>query len=86
MLFFSNATIFADGEGAFNELPYWTTDDGYNFYHEGACGHGAGKMLSEYKVSYDPAHKGDSVHVYVDQENNTAYCPISGFPLAASAH
>lgn len=80
VLSFADATIFADGEGAFNELPYWYTDDSYNFYREG------GEKLSSYLVSYDSAHKGDGVHVYVDEENNTAYCPISGLPLAASAH
>lgn len=86
VLYFTNATIFADGEGAFDKLPYWTTDDGYNFYHEGAFGLGAGEKLDHYKVSYNPEHKGDGVHVYVDEENNAAYCPISGFPLAVSAH
>lgn len=80
VLSFADATIFADGEGAFNDLPYWYTDDSYHFYRDG------GENLSHYLVSYDPAHKGDGVHVYVDEENNTAYCPISGHPLAASAH
>ena len=77
VLYFANATIFADGEGAFQSLPYWNSDDGYNFYPEGAD-----KNLADYLVSYDPAHKGDGVHVYVDEENNIAYCPISGHPLA----
>ena len=82
VLYFANATIFADGEGAFNDLPYWYTDDSWNYYGEG----GATEKLDHYRVSYDPAHKGDGVHVYVDEENNTAYCPLTGHPLAASAH
>lgn len=86
VLDFSDATIFADGEGAFNDLPYWTTDDGWHFYYEGACGLGAGKELDKYVTSFDPAHKGDGIHVYVDEESNTAYCPLTGHPLAASSH
>lgn len=84
IFYFSNATIYADGPNAFNGDPYWITDDGWNWYHEGACGAGAGKGLHEYPVSFDPAHKGDGEHVYVDEDENTAYCPVTGHPLRVS--
>lgn len=77
----ARATIYADGPGSFHELPYWYSDDGWNWYFEGST---QGKGLREYKVSFDPAHKGDGEHVYIDEDANQAYCPISGYPLAAS--
>lgn len=78
VLYYADATIYAEGGDS-----YWTTTNGWNWYHEGACGHGAGKALHEYLVSFDPAHKGDGEHVYVDEDNNKAFCPLSGLPLIA---
>lgn len=78
------ATIYADGDAPLWENPHWRTDDSYNWYFEDAYGAGAGKPLHEYRVSFDPAHKGDGEHVYVDEDNNIAYCPLSGLPLKAS--
>jgi len=81
---YAQASIYADGEGSFDQLPYWYSDDGWNWYCEGAVAPHAGKGLRDYIVSFDPAHKGDGEHVYIDEDANTAYCPMSGLPLRAS--
>lgn len=79
-LYWTDATIYADGESTFNGDPYWTTDDGYNWYPAD----GDHKGLHEFTVSHNPAHKGDGEHVYVDEDSKTAYCPLSGLPLIAT--
>lgn len=76
----AKATIYADGPGAFHTLPYWTTDDGWNFYREGGS---EGRKLHDYELSTDPAHKGDGEHVWLD-EDGKPHCPETGLPLAAS--
>lgn len=80
ILYYADATIYADGDSAFNEDPYWTTDDGYNWYHGGG-GPETIKELHSYPVSFNEAHKGDGQHVYVDEDANAAYCPLTGHKL-----
>ncbi len=76
----AKATIYADGPGAFNGLPYWWTDDGWNYYREGGSD---GRKLSEYELSDDPAHKGDGEHIWID-EDGKPHCPETGYPLAVT--
>jgi len=78
VLYYSDATIYADGADH-----YWRTDDGWYWYYEGCAGTGAEPKLESYKVSHDPAHKGDGEHVYIPEDENEAYCPLSGLPLKA---
>jgi len=80
-LYFTDATIYADGDKTFNGDPYWRTDDGWHWYFEGAS---PGTNLESYKVSHNPAHKGDGEHVYIPEDENEAYCPLSGLPLKAA--
>lgn len=61
--------------------PYWSTDDGYHWYFQGACGYGAGKQLETYEATDDPKERGEG-KVYVE-DNRTAYCPLTGRKLVA---
>jgi hypothetical protein len=61
--------------------PYWSTDDGYHWYFQGACGYGAGAQLETYDATDNPEELGQG-KVYVD-EDGQAFCPITGRRLVA---
>lgn len=64
------------------DRPFWSTDDAYHWYRDGACGHGAGAQLETYPISRDPENRGKGTHVYVDADG-AAHCPDTGLKLEA---
>ena len=72
-----------DGVPQPNHEPHnWSTDDGYHWYADGACGLNAGQQLETYEFSHDETDKGQG-KIYVD-DNGKGYCPICGGELSAS--
>ena len=61
--------------------PFWSTDDGYHWYYQGACGYGAGPQLETYTATDDAEERGEG-KVFVDDDGQ-AYCPITGRRLVA---
>lgn len=59
--------------------PYWSTDSGYHWYRDSACGLGAGRELQTYEVSNDPTDRGNG-KIYVDPDG-VAYGPLRGGKL-----
>lgn len=88
---FRRGTIFCEAESEH----WWSTDDGYHWYAEGACGRGAGKQLEQYeRVTLKAAE--DSDHDLMDSEEwgngvvcvtdgGEGLCPLCGGSLHASA-
>lgn len=57
---------------------FWTTDDGCNWYRDGACGHGAGAQLETYDRTEEKngdAPEAGKMHV---KEDGSALCPCCG--------
>ncbi len=75
---------FVDGCEPDRHPHYWSTDDAYHWYAEGACGLGAGAQLETYeRVESDNPDDGDGV-LRVDSDG-VGYCPICGGRLGAGA-
>ena len=73
-----NGELFGQRRGLW-ERPYWTTDDGWNWYFQGST---AGRGLRDFTISRDPTKRGDGEHVWID-ENGAPHCPMTGLKLEA---
>jgi len=63
-----------------NCAAYWTTDDSYHWYREGACGCGAGTQLENYDAVTDNAEYDDTGYIgkLVINDDGNAFCPVCG--------
>jgi hypothetical protein len=66
------------------EPHYWQTDDGYHWYDDGCCGHGAGTQLEAYdRKDIETPDEWEPGFLCVDPDG-TGYCPKCGGRLSAS--
>jgi hypothetical protein len=80
---FRRGTIFCAGP----EKHWWTTDDGYHWYRDGACGRGAGAQLETYErvkvVARDEEPDAGETPEWVEgtlcvDEGGDGRCPVCG--------
>ena len=80
-----NQTVIPGCEAEPCEM-YWYTDDGCNWYAEGACGAGAGMQLEEYpRTKEDDGEEWTPGHLHV-RSDGSMQCPCCGGNLAASPY
>jgi hypothetical protein len=91
-------TIFDFRQGSIGcagpEGHWWTTDDGYHWYRDGACGRGAGTQLETYErlkiVDADAELEAGETHQWIEgtlcvDESGDGRCPVCGDRLRGSS-